>query len=240
MREELISEHGDYPDMFEDLMAGVDRSVEFTRFYVQNKIPESVDCDGYLITGSRHSVYEDLSWIKELVNFIKHVLASRRKIIGVCFGHQLMAHYFGGLVEKSVKGWAVGVHKSNLVARQSWMDKADFREDVSLLSSHQDQVVRLPEEATLYATNEFCPIAGFVVGDQVLTIQGHPEFDKEYAVQTKCRTFAPMMHSELSPEHRTRFPPRDLGERRVPDELGDSHRGVFSQNHSASFGFNMT
>ncbi len=181
VREELISEHGDYPDMFEDLMAGVDGSVEFTRFYVQNKIPESVDCDGYLITGSRHSVYEDLSWIKELVNFIKHVLASRRKIIGVCFGHQLMAHYFGGLVEKSVKGWAVGVHKSDLVARQSWMDKADFREDVSLLSSHQDQVVRLPEEATLYATNEFCPIAGFVVGDQVLTIQGHPEFDKEYA-----------------------------------------------------------
>ena len=181
VREELISEHGDYPDMFEDLMAGVDRSIEFTRFYVQSKIPQSVDCDGYLITGSRHSVYDELPWIESLVNFIKEVLASRRKIIGVCFGHQLMAHYFGGHVEKSANGWAVGVHKSKIVARQSWMDMADSRQDVSLLSSHQDQVIRMPEEATLYATNDFCPIAGFVVGDQVLTIQGHPEFDKEYA-----------------------------------------------------------
>ena len=165
VREELISEHGDYPDMFEDLMAGVDRSIEFTRFYVQSKIPQSVDCDGYLVTGSRHSVYDELPWIESLVNFIKEVLASRRKIIGVCFGHQLMAHYFGGHVEKSAKGWAVGVHKSNIVARQSWMDMADSRQDVSLLSSHQDQVIRMPEEATLYATNDFCPIAGFVVGD---------------------------------------------------------------------------
>ena len=116
VREELISEHGDYPDMFEDLVAGVDRNIEFARFYVQSKIPESVECDGYLITGSRHSVYDELPWIESLVNFVKEVLASRRKIIGVCFGHQLMAHYFGGQVERSVKGWAVGVHKSNIVA----------------------------------------------------------------------------------------------------------------------------
>ena len=71
VREELISEHGDYPDMFEDLIAGVDRSIEFTRFYVQSKIPQSVDCDGYLITGSRHSVYDELPWIERLVDFIK-------------------------------------------------------------------------------------------------------------------------------------------------------------------------
>ena len=89
--------------MFEDLMASVDRSIEFTRFYVQNKIPQSVDCDGYLITGSRHGVYDELPWIESLVNFIKEVLASRRKIIGVCFGHQLMAHYFGGRVENLKK-----------------------------------------------------------------------------------------------------------------------------------------
>ena len=87
----------------EDLMAGVDRSIEFTRFYVQSKIPQSVDYDGYLITGSRHSVYDELPWIESLVNFIKEVLASRRKIIGVCFGHQLMAHYFGDMSKNRQK-----------------------------------------------------------------------------------------------------------------------------------------
>ena len=80
VREELISEHGDYPDMFEDLMASVDRSVEFTRFYVQNKIPDSVDCDGYLITGSRHSVYEDLPWIKEPVSYTHLTLPTNREV----------------------------------------------------------------------------------------------------------------------------------------------------------------
>ena len=182
VREELLEQHGDYPDMFEKLLMAADSHLEISRHWIQTKIPEAIDCDGYVITGSRYSVYDDVPWILELVEFLKKVLAAEKKIVGVCFGHQLMAHFFGGLAEKADQGWAVGVHKSEVVVLQPWMaGGALIQSDVSLLSSHQDQVMRLPEKAVTYVTNDFCPIAGFVIDDQVLTIQGHPEFSKEYA-----------------------------------------------------------
>jgi GMP synthase-like glutamine amidotransferase/uncharacterized membrane protein YkvA (DUF1232 family) len=183
VRDELIGQHGDYPDMFENLLLGTNNKVDISRFYVQKSLPDKVDCDGYIITGSRHSVYDDLPWIVELVGFIREALSAGKKIIGVCFGHQLMAHHFGGLVEKFEKGWAVGVHKSEIILEQPWMKSSDGQSspEFSLISSHQDQVVRMPSNAHLYATNDFCPIAGFIVGHQVMTVQGHPEFDKEYA-----------------------------------------------------------
>ena len=144
VREELISEHGDYPDMFEDLMAGVDRSIEFTRFYVQSKIPQSVDCDGYLITGSRHSVYDELPWIESLVNFIKEVLASRRKIIGVCFGHQIIAHALGGQAQKWDKGWVLGTIEVTVTKLPDWVEEKDWIDvkdnTINLIHVHQDKV----------------------------------------------------------------------------------------------------
>ena len=183
VRDELIGQYGDYPDMFENLLLGADKSLDIVRFDVQQAVPDVVDCDGYIITGSRYSVYDDLPWIRHLVDFVRDALSAGKKIVGVCFGHQLMAHYFGGLVEKSSNGWAVGVHKSEIILKQPWMDfnKGQSGNTFSLISSHQDQVVSMPTDASLYATNDFCPIAGFVVGHQVMTVQGHPEFDKDYA-----------------------------------------------------------
>ena len=105
--------------------------------------------------------------------------AKKIKLAGICFGHQLVAHYFGGKVGPANEGWAVGVHASHIVTHDSWMAPANER--LSLLSSHKDQVLELPPDATLYATNAFCPNAGFTVGDHTLTIQGHPEFRKDYA-----------------------------------------------------------
>ena len=101
------------------------------------------------------------------------------KLAGICFGHQLIAHFFGGRCAPSEAGWAVGVHSSDILQQHNWMQPAG--ESISLLSSHKDQVVKLPPDAELYASNDFCPLAGFVVGEHVLTIQGHPEFRKEYA-----------------------------------------------------------
>ena len=172
-------EHGDYPQMFSDLFDGLGTDLRFTNYDVQRSCPPDIVCDAYVITGSRNSVYEDLPWIKELVSYLRNVLYMEKKIIGVCFGHQLMAHYFGGRVAPAEAGWAVGVHRSSVVAEQAWM--ADGGVDVALLSSHKDQVTELPDDAHTYLSNDFCPIAGFTVGDQIITVQGHPEFGKGYA-----------------------------------------------------------
>jgi GMP synthase-like glutamine amidotransferase len=174
----LKDEFGDYPAMFMELFSKLDTSITFSIYVVQDGLPQSINCDAYLVTGSRHSVYDDAPWIFELAKFIAKALNEDKKLIGICFGHQLMAHFFGGKVAMANAGWAVGVHTSEIQHR-NWMPDGALA--LNLLSSHKDQVQKLPDHATLFASNEFCPFAGFTMSDQVITIQGHPEFAKSYA-----------------------------------------------------------
>jgi GMP synthase-like glutamine amidotransferase len=112
------------------------------------------------------------------VDFLKAALASRRRVVGICFGHQLMAHYFGGETRAADVGWCVGVQSAAVVREESWMNPPARR--LALLASHKDQVVRLPAEARPFAEGARCRVAGFVMAD-VLTFQGHPEFSRPYA-----------------------------------------------------------
>lgn len=181
VNEEFRPRHGDYPDMFESLFnaAANGESLEFSTYVVaEARYPDPRACDAYVITGSRESVYDDLPWIPPLVDFVGRALAAERKIIGICFGHQLIAHFFGGRTE-AASGWAVGVHNSQVIGDAPWLSPklAEF----GLLSSHKDQVTALPEGAIPIATNDFCTHAGFVWGDHVLTFQGHPEFQRPYS-----------------------------------------------------------
>jgi GMP synthase-like glutamine amidotransferase len=177
--DQFQAEFGDYPAMFKAVLGSGSRSIEFVSYDVQVAVPATVDCDAYLITGSRHSVYDDLPWIAELVDFLGQVLAKDRKILGICFGHQLIAHFFGGEVGPADGGWAVGVHASQVICEKAWMSGS--RREIRLISSHKDQVRRIPENAEIFATNAFCPVAGFTMADKVWTIQGHPEFLPDYS-----------------------------------------------------------
>jgi GMP synthase-like glutamine amidotransferase len=180
------ADYGDYPDMFTRLLASAAETCSPPQcleleFYDarQGEFPEPTNCNGYVITGSRHSVYDDEPWIEPLVDFLRQVIGVDRKVIGICFGHQLMAHFFGGRVEKAAAGWGVGVHSSCVVSEESWM--VPSQDHLKLLSMHKDQVTEMPESARLLTTSEFCPIGGFAIGNQVMTLQGHPEFVKNYS-----------------------------------------------------------
>lgn len=186
--EQFQSGHGDYPAMFRAALT--DPAVlppalrgEPPRFsdhaVFAGELPDPEACDAYLITGSRHSVYDDLPWLPPLVRFLEAALAARRRVVGICFGHQLLAHYFGGETTRAETGWCVGVHDNRVLARQPWMEPAADR--FGLLSSHRDQVRRLPEGAECFASTERCPYAGFVIRGQAIAFQGHPEFTKPYA-----------------------------------------------------------
>lgn len=180
VREEVQPQFGDYPEMFERFFkAHPTLQIEVVNFDVREQLPASIDCDAYLITGSRYSVYEPLPWMPPLVEFLANVLDAGRKIIGICFGHQLMAHFFGGQTGRADAGWGVGVHVTDIVTEAPWMEPR--LPHLGLLCSHQDQVLALPQGAELYASSAFCPLAGFTWRDQVITIQGHPEFTKDYS-----------------------------------------------------------
>ncbi|MCZ6618407.1 MAG: GMP synthase [Gammaproteobacteria bacterium] len=178
--EQFRAEHGDYARMFERVLTLEGTSIRFSNYVVQaGELPEVETCDAYLITGSRHSVYDDLPWIRDLVAFVDAAMRANRKIIGICFGHQLVAHYFGGETRVARGGWGVGVQVSRIEAWESWMEPP--LNELALLSSHKDQVARLPDGATCFAASEFCPYAGFVWKDLVITFQGHPEFTRSYS-----------------------------------------------------------
>lgn len=186
VRQEFIDEHGDYPDMFQELLEQAARNrpepvdLKLTTYDAcKLEFPEPDAHPAYLITGSRLSVYDDEAWIGVLAEFLEEALRVGSKVIGICFGHQLMAHFFGGRTEPAAQGWGVGVQENRTVACEGWMGDGDGR--LNLLASHKDQVSRMPDGAKLIATSDFCPVGGFVVGDQVLTLQGHPEFKKNYS-----------------------------------------------------------
>ena len=187
VRDEFRARHGDYPAMFRALLIGArigeldGRPLQFRDYDVQHgEYPDAPgDCDGYVITGSRDSVYDDVPWIHALEDYVRVLHAGRHKLVGICFGHQLVAQALRGETRAAEVGWAVGVHRSRLLRTPPWM--VDDGDEFALLSSHKDQVTRLPEGAKLLATNDFCPNAAYTVDDHILCIQGHPEFIREYA-----------------------------------------------------------
>ena len=181
VREEWVPRFGEYPHMFIELLGSRDAGLQFTIYDVEaGELPSGVDAeDAYLITGSKFSVYDSLPWIEPLETFVRALHAARRKLIGICFGHQLIAQALGGKVEKARVGWGVGLHRHRFFRHPQWMDDGDS--EFPVLVSHQDQVTRPAAEMERLAGSDFCPYAVCQVGKHILTLQGHPEFVPEYS-----------------------------------------------------------
>jgi GMP synthase-like glutamine amidotransferase len=188
VRPEWVSEFGEYPDMFERLVLAADPSATFSVWDVEEGVyPSDSDVDtvdGFIITGSKSSAYADKEWIRNLERLVQELHAKRKKMVGICFGHQVIARALGGTVAKSDKGWGVGVNVYN-VSELPVQGDDEIRGGGSgflkLVASHQDQVTVLPPGARTVVSNEHCENAGFVIGEHVLTLQGHPEFSAEYS-----------------------------------------------------------
>lgn len=156
---------GDYFDMFAALLPAVD----LVRYDVVNSaIPADPDeCSGWVATGSRHSVYENLEWIMRTGAFVERVHRAGTPFVGICFGHQLLAHFTGGRTARADR-WGVGAHDLTSGER------------ARLLYMHQDQVIALPDDGKIVAGTDHCPSGVITVGDSMLGIQAHPEFPGEY------------------------------------------------------------
>lgn len=180
----LIAEYGDYPAMFERLLHGQAPALEFAVYRVRDsEFPaSSMECDSWLITGSRDSVLDASPWMVRLEDFVRRVARDGGRLVGICFGHQLVATAFGGRVERAASGWAIGRQAYDVV------EPSGGHQSIRLNAFHQDQVVELPEGGRLYASSASCPNAIVEIGETLLTIQAHPEFGNDFLeALIRCR-----------------------------------------------------
>ena len=178
----LPPHHPDYPSMFRSLIgkAQISPLIELISFPVLEGpfFPNINNFDGFIITGSASGVYENAQWMKKLFSFIREAHNKRKKIAGFCFGHQAIAVALGGEVIKSDKGWGVGIKKHTIYSTKDWMKP--HLDELKLIYMHQDQVVKLPEAAVLLSGDNFCPFSAFTIDENIISMQGHPEFSRRF------------------------------------------------------------
>lgn len=181
--DDMRAAHGDYAAMFANLFDG--RGYSYVVFNVVDmEFPDSLDAaDAWLVTGSKHGVYEDHAFIAPLEDLLRAIRDKGAPLVGICFGHQIIAQAFGGHVEKFAGGWCVG--------RQDYEING---EKLHLNAWHQDQVITLPEGAQTLGSSDFCAHAAIAYGERILTVQPHPEFQApvvNHLIETRGRGVVP-------------------------------------------------
>lgn len=159
---------GDYDLLYTKMLAPFGLTTE-TWSVVDGTFPDSIDdADGWLIGGSKFGVYDDQPWISPLEDFVRRAYAAQKPLVGICFGHQLIAQALGGRVEKFDGGWNVGQTEYVLNGAP-----------LSLNAWHQDQVISPPDGATILGTSDRCKIAFLDYGNGAISVQPHPEFQSD-------------------------------------------------------------
>ncbi|GLS20749.1 glutamine amidotransferase [Labrys miyagiensis] len=168
---ELIAKHGDYNEFFIRSLA--DERLHFDTYAVVDGVfPGSVtDADGWLITGAEYSVHDRHDWIGKLERLIREIFDARIPMIGICFGHEIIAQALGGRVGKSGRGWTVGPVQ---------YERSDLKQIQTIIAWHQDQVTVKPALAERVGSSADCENAVLRYGSNVLTYQGHPEITPDY------------------------------------------------------------
>ena len=185
--------HGSFPEMFERLIGAEDASIGFDVVSVASgePLPDPSTLQAILITGSPAGVYDELDWIAPLEAFVRAAYANKTPMVGVCFGHQLIAQAMGGVVRKSDKGWGIGRHVYQVTPGNGIIAE----EQLAIPCSHQDQVIEPPAQARTILASSFTPHAGLLYANgTTFSVQPHPEFDIDFA-EALCE-----IHQDHAPE----------------------------------------
>lgn len=172
--------HGSFPDMFARMIRAADPTATVDVVSIPNgdALPDPRKVEAILITGAAAGVYDELAWMAPLEDFVRKAYVNQTPMVGVCFGHQLIAQALGGVVRKSEKGWGIGRHVYQVLPENGVIDG----ETIAIPCSHQDQVIEAPSDALTILSSDFTPHAGLLYANgTTLTVQSHPEFDVEFA-----------------------------------------------------------
>ncbi|KAG0371153.1 hypothetical protein BGX24_001824 [Mortierella sp. AD032] len=205
--------YGEYPAVFNNLLQdglkelkerkAVDPDAELVLegFDVREDLyPERLsDYDGVLITGSASNAYDDLPWINKLVDYVAKFPRNNEapKMVGICFGHQIIGRAFKANVSKSTRGWELGWTLTDFTeeGKKFWRE-----ESMRIQELHQDVVHDVPSGFTLLASTAHTTNQSMISEDgRIVTLQGHPEFTGPIMREfIKVRTANGTFNKELS------------------------------------------
>lgn len=183
----VVEKLGTYGSIFKNLLLGAGLDENTTEFSIHHVVehPENLPDlansppDAVLISGSKHNSYDDIEWINKLAEFAADAVARGIKIIGICFGHQIIARGLGTKLGVNPKGWEISSTRITLTekGREVFSDLADqFGGDINIMQMHRDIVFEAPENTEVLAYNDVCAVQGFYRENAIWTVQGHPEF----------------------------------------------------------------
>lgn len=213
--DEMISEYGDYDQIYMDLLGG--RGFEFDVYAaLDGELPKTVSAaDGWIITGSKYSAYGEYDWIEPLEGFLRVAYEDGVPIIGVCFGHQILAQALGGRVEKFPDGWSVGA--TDYVVKGSETPQ-------TVMAWHQDQITKLPKGAVVTGKSDFCKYAMLAYGNKAISIQAHPEFTPSFMGDLM------QARKSLLPEKIAIDAEKSLGRELSSEAIADQFEAFFKMN----------
>jgi len=210
----LSPQFGEYPDMIKQAFADVKQPFDWRIFRAhEGELPECTNfCDGYLITGSHHSIFDDDElWINQLQQFVVRLTKSDIKTVGLSFGHMLIAEAMGGKVERTDNGWQIGIHQANILSPQDFMlPAAEYLNTIMLCEDHVNEV---DAKAVVVASTKTCQNAIVRYDEHRLGIQCHPEFSKAFAKALL------MVRQEEFPSKRFERANRSLAEQNVDRDI---------------------
>ncbi len=162
-------------EKFHDLLQPRNPEATIDIFYAsENEFPGNAgNYDGYMLTGSPASVHDGFDWIARLQDLIVEADHQNKRIVGSCFGHQLVAKTFGGSVGRNEGGWVIGNYRLNILREFHWM--RPHLETTNLYHFNKERVTRLPDGAVSFAHSDEYDDYAYTLGDNIMCVQGHPE-----------------------------------------------------------------
>ncbi|WOK94364.1 hypothetical protein Cni_G03066 [Canna indica] len=154
---------------------------------VEGEFPEMENLDkydGFIVSGSPHNAYGDDLWILRLCFLLQTLDAMRKKVLGICFGLQVLCRALGGRVGKAYGGWDIGMREvvfgDDNLPRPKFFDRLEeIPRSVLIIECHQDEVLEVPIGAEVIGFSKKTGVEMFYIGDHILGIQGHPEYSKD-------------------------------------------------------------